>query len=153
MSGVGVAFELLLLGHGQMVQQMHSLGVHPLIPTGGVFPQQIARQDAVAARVLHVDVQVGATHRDHDVEVDLQRVRHPFFDGEEVRLMPAVPATELGHGEDGGREQEEQCGVTPGGAAAGVRRFGFGCRGHADQPCPDGEETLASEEKADAQGS
>lgn len=56
MSRMGIPFKLLLLGDGQMVEQMHALGVDPLIPIGGVLAQLVARQDPVAAGVLHVDM-------------------------------------------------------------------------------------------------
>lgn len=41
--------------------------------------------------------------------------------------MSAIPTSELGHGEEGGCEEEKKRGVSPRGAAAGVGRFGFGC--------------------------
>lgn len=129
MSGMGIAFELLLLRDGQMIEEMHPLGVHPLIPAGRIFPQRLAGQDAVATGVLHVDVEVGAAHGNDDVEVDLELMRHPFLHGEEVRFMSAIPAPELGHCQDGGRNQQEERGVAPRGAAAGVGGFGFGWEG------------------------
>ena len=124
---VGIAFELLLLRDGQMIEHMNPLGVHPLIPVGGIFAQQVAGQDSIAAGVLHVDVEIGAAHGHHDVEIDLQLMRHPFLHREEVRLVSAVPAPELRPGEDGRCHEEEERRVAPRRAAAGVGWFGFGC--------------------------
>lgn len=95
MSGVGIPLELLLLGDGEVIEQMHALGVDPLIPIGRVFAQLVARQDAIAAGVLHVDMEVGAAHGHHDVQVDLQLVRHALLHGKQMRFVPAIPAPEL----------------------------------------------------------
>lgn len=71
MSGMRIAFELLLLRHRQVIEQMHPLSIHPLIPIGRIFAQRLPREDAIAAGILHVDVEIGAAHGNDDVEVDL----------------------------------------------------------------------------------
>lgn len=146
MSGMGIPFEFLLLRHGEVIQEMHPLGVHPLIPIGRIFPQLLAGQDAIAAGVLHVDVEVGTAHGYHDVEVDLELMRHPLLDGEEVRFMSAIPTSELGHGQNGGCDEQEERGVAPRRAAAGVGRFGFGCRrGHTGEVSAEEKRTEGGE--------
>lgn len=107
------------------------LGIHPLQPTGGVPEQQVAGENAVAAGVLDVDVQIGAGHGDHDIEVDLKLVRHAFFHAEQVRFMPAIPATELGERKEEREEEQEQRRVATCGAATGVGGFGFCWRSSA----------------------
>lgn len=71
MTRMRIPLKLLLLRHGQMIQEMHALGIHPLRPTGRIFAQRLPRQDAIAAGILHVDVEIGAAHGNDDVEVDL----------------------------------------------------------------------------------
>ena len=95
MSRMGIPLELLLLRHGQVIEQMHPLGIDPLIPIGRIFAQLLAREDAIAAGVLNIDVEVGAAHGDDDVEVDLQLVRHALLDGKQMRFVAAIPAPEL----------------------------------------------------------
>ena len=70
-------------------------------------------------------MEIGTLHRNDDVEVYLQFVRDAFFDGEEVRLVAVVPAEELGEGEDGRYEDEEERGVASCGGATGVGWFCF----------------------------
>ena len=106
------------------LQRIHP--VDPLPPVRRVLRQHVAGEYAVARGVLHVDVQVGTEHRDHDVEVDLQRVRDALFDAEEVRFAAGVPAAELGEGKDGADEDEEEGRVAAGGGAPGVGGFRFG---------------------------
>jgi len=108
---------------------MHFLGIHPHRPGRGVFAQHVPGEDTVARGVLHVDVQVGASHVHDGVEVDLQRVRDALFDTELLRFAAGVPAAELRDGEEGGEEDEEEGGVAAGGGAAGVGGFGFCWRG------------------------
>ena len=109
------------------LQRIHPL--NPLSPVRGVLGQHVAREDAVARGVLHVDVQVRTEHRDYDVEVYLQFVGDAFFDAEEVRFVPGVPAPELGEGEDGADYDEEEGCVAAGGGAPGVGGFRFGWKG------------------------
>lgn len=106
------------------LERVHPLD--PLPPVRGVLGQHVAGEDAVARGVLHVDVQVGTEHRDYDVEVDLQFVRDAFLDAEEVRFVAGVPAAELGEGEDGADEDEEEGRVAARGGASGVGGFRFG---------------------------
>lgn len=120
--------RILLLLLGQILplslQRIHPL--HPLPPVRSVLCQQVASEYAIARGVLHVDVQVGTEHWDYDVEVDLQFVRDAFLDAEEMRFVAGIPAAELGEGEDGAdQDQEEGC-VAAGGGAPGVGGFRFG---------------------------
>lgn len=126
MPDMRITLHLLLEQHGVLLKQMHSAGVDPVAPVRGVFAQHIAREDAVARSVLHVDVEVGAGHGDDDIQINLQVVRYAFFDGEEVRFMSTVPTAELGEGEAGGDYDEKERRVAPRGAAARVGGFGFG---------------------------
>ena len=95
--------RILLLFLGQILalslQRIHSL--KPLFPVRSVLCQQVAREYAIARGVLHVDVQVGTEHGDHDVEIYLQVVGDAFLDAEEMRFMPGIPTAELGEGENG----------------------------------------------------
>lgn len=52
-------------------------------------------------------------------------MRNALFDAEDVGFAPAIPAAEFGAGEEEGYEEEEDGGVTPAGAAAGVGGFDF----------------------------
>ena len=117
---------LLLLGPilTSPLQRIHPLG--PLPPVRGVLGQHVAGEDAVARGVLHVDVQVGAEHRDDDVEVNLQVVGDAFLDAEEVLFVAGVPSAELGEGEEGADADEEEGCVAAGGGAPGVGGFRFG---------------------------
>lgn len=98
-------FGLHLTGLLQLVQI--PLGIHPLQPTGGVPGQHIPGENAVAAGVLDIDVQIGAGHGHHDVEVDLKVVRHALFHAKQMGFMPAIPATEFGEGKQK-REKDQE---------------------------------------------
>lgn len=52
-------------------------------------------------------------------------MRNALFDAEDVGFAPAVPAAEFGAGEEEGYKEEEDGGVAPAGAAAGVGGFDF----------------------------
>lgn len=120
--------RILFLLLGQILplplQRIHPL--NPLSPVRGVLGQHVAREYTIARGVLHVDVQVGTKHRDYDVEVYLQLVRDTFFDAEEVRFVPGIPAAELGEGEEGADYDEEEGCVAAGGGAPGEGGFCFG---------------------------
>lgn len=81
------------------LQRIHPL--NPLFPVRSVFGQHVACEYAIARGVLHVDVQVGTKHWDHDIEVYLQFVGDAFLDAEEMSFVAGVPAVELSEGEDG----------------------------------------------------
>lgn len=108
------------------VKGMHALAVLPLGPAGVVLLQHLARQDEVAGGVLHVDVQVVAVHGDDHVEVDLQRVPDALLDAELVRLVAAVPAPELGEGEQRARQQQDHGPLSAARVPGRVGGFGFG---------------------------
>ncbi len=55
-------------------------------------------------------------------------MRDTFLDAEKMRFMARIPAAELGEGEDGADEDEEEGCVAAGGGAPGVGGFGFGWR-------------------------
>ena len=105
------------------LQRIHPL--NPLFPVRSVLCQHVASEYAIARGVLHVDVQVGTEHRDHDVEVYLQVVGDAFLDAEEMGFMAGIPAAELGEGENGADEDKEQGCVAAGGGAPSVGGFGF----------------------------
>ena len=100
--GVRVALQLLLMSDSRPVQVVDSSSAHPVAPGRGFLAQQIARQDPVARCILNVDVQVGTGHGDHNVEVDLEVVRHAFFNGEKLGFIAAVPAADFGKGKKSG---------------------------------------------------
>lgn len=52
-------------------------------------------------------------------------MRNAFFDAEDVRFAAAVPAAEFGAREEEGNKEEEDSGITPARAAAGVGGFDF----------------------------
>lgn len=52
-------------------------------------------------------------------------MRNALFDAEDVGFAPAVPAAEFSAGEEEGYKEEEDGGVAPAGAAAGVGGFDF----------------------------
>lgn len=52
-------------------------------------------------------------------------MRNALFDAEDVGFAPAVPAAEFSAGEEEGYKEEEDGGVAPAGAAAGVSGFDF----------------------------
>ena len=87
----------------RLIQPMHILAAAPLIPHRPVLRQRIARQDPVPGRILDVDVQIRALHRDHDVEVQLQRSRDAGLDGKGVRCRAREPAGGLGDCQVDGR--------------------------------------------------
>ncbi|KAL9590027.1 MAG: hypothetical protein Q9203_001185, partial [Teloschistes exilis] len=118
---------LLFLPHVFRIRQlMRPLHGGPVVPIGRILVQQIAGEDAVAAGILNVDVQIVAEHGDDDVEVDLELVRDAFLDGEEVGFMAPVPAKEFAEGEEKRDEDQDEGGVATGRGTAGVGRFGFG---------------------------
>ncbi len=57
----------LQLPHLRSMQAMHPLRINPLLPIRRIPLQHIARQDAIARRILNVDVQVAAFHGHHYV--------------------------------------------------------------------------------------
>jgi hypothetical protein len=73
-------------------QLMHPLPVHPMRPQRRVPRQGPRGQDAVPGGVLHVDVQVGAAHAHHHVQVDGQDVGDGLLDCEGVLLLAAPPS-------------------------------------------------------------
>jgi hypothetical protein len=72
---------------------------HPRTPLCSFPLQQFRSEDAVAGRVLHVDVEVWTAHGDDDVEVHLHVVGDAAFDGEGVGGGAGEPAGEFGVGE------------------------------------------------------
>ena len=110
-----------------LVVHLHLPRVHPHGPARGVAREYVGSQDAVARRVLHVDVQVGARHCNDSVEVDLHLVPDAPLHGELLRRVASVPGEDLGEGEEERDGDEEDGGVAAVGAAAGVGRFDFRC--------------------------
>ena len=131
MPHVSVLLQLRLHLTRLLQQMQSSFGIHPLPPTGGISVQQVASENAIAAGVLNVDVQIGAGHGHHQIKVDLKVVRHAFFHTEKVGFMPAIPSTEFGERKQQREKEEEQRGVATYGAAAGVGGFGFCWRSSA----------------------
>lgn len=76
-------------------EAVDALGVDPLAPARGVLLEARGGEDAVAGRVLDVDVQVLALHLDHDVQVDLHAVPDALLDRERVRLLALPPPRQL----------------------------------------------------------
>lgn len=111
----------------QLVHSPLQILACPMRPGGGVFAQQVAGQGAVAGRVLHVDVQVGAAHGDDDIEVDLHIVRNAFLDGEGLCGCAGEPARYFAPREVDACEDEGYC---PGGGVTALDKvclFGFSC--------------------------
>lgn len=108
--------RILLLLLGQILplplQRIHPLD--PLSPVRCVLGQHVAREYAVARSVLHVDVEVGAEHRDYDVEVYLQVVGYALFNAEEMRFVAGIPAAQLGEGQHGADYDQEKGRVAAG---------------------------------------
>ena len=48
-----------------------------------------------------------------------------FLDAELLRFVAAIPAAELGEGQDGGEDDEDECGVTSGWCAPSIGGFRF----------------------------
>lgn len=92
-----------LLPPGQPIiahsERMNSLLFIPLAPTRRVLPEHFTSEGSIAGRVLHVDVEIGAAHGDHDIDIDLHVVRDTFFDGEGLRGGAGEPAGNFGPGE------------------------------------------------------
>lgn len=106
---------------------MHALGIRPLRPDGRVALQTSLGEDAIAGRILDVDVEVVAFHVDDDVEVDLHGVGDSLFDGKGVRFGAAPPAAGFAPEKD---EGDDEHGDGPFAAAFGagyIFWFGFGC--------------------------
>lgn len=82
----------------QLVHTPLSVLARPLRPACRILAQEIASECAIAGRVLHVDVQVGAAHSDDDVEVYLHVVRHALLDGEGLCRCAGKPARGFGPG-------------------------------------------------------
>lgn len=80
--------------------------VHPQLPAGGLAVQHLARQDAVARRVLDVDAHVVAGHAHHQVQVQLQLARHALLDAEVLRLRAAEPRPQLGDAQHRAEHQQ-----------------------------------------------
>lgn len=49
-----------------------------------------------------------------------------FLDAEEVRFVAGIPAAELGEGENGADDDEQEGRIAAGGGASGVGGFRFG---------------------------
>ena len=105
---------------------VHLLRIDPHGPVGGIFLEQVPREDTVAAGVLDVYVQILALHGDDGVEVDLESLRDAFFDAELLRLGARVPPPKLAEGEEKAEERKDERGVPAGGSTARVGGFGFG---------------------------
>lgn len=122
-----------------LVQLMHTpLGVlaRPLRPAGRILAQQIACESAIAGRVLHVDVQIGAAHGDDNVEIDLHVVRNALLHGECLCCRAGEPARGFGPGEPDACEDER---YGPRGGVATLNKvclfgFGYSCQFHV-QSC------------------
>lgn len=84
---------------------MHALLVDPIAPIRRVPAKLGGGQDAIAGSILHVDMQVGALHLDHHVEVHLHLVRDAFFHGKVAVLLAVPPARRLGPDEDEGENR------------------------------------------------
>ena len=128
-----VRILLLLPDHLPTLQPVHLVDVDPVPPIGCVFAEHITRQYTIAAGILHVDVQIWALHRHHDVEVDLQVVGDALLHAKEVGFVAGVPASQLGEGEDRGNYDEGEGSVAAGGAATGIGGFGFGWKGEESE--------------------
>ncbi len=108
-------------------QRMHALDTPPRGPGSIVLLEHGAGQDQIARGVLHVDVQVSAVHRDHDVQVDLHHVPDALLDAELPRLVAPVPAPHFAEREDEAGE-EKRNGPLPTPRVSGrVAGFGLGC--------------------------
>lgn len=99
-------------------QPMHASSINPLSPIRGIPLQHIACKDAIPSSVLHVDVDVVALHRDHDVQVNLHAMAYTLLDGEGVGFVAPPPARELGEDEE---EGDAEHGDGPFPAAGGLR--------------------------------
>lgn len=122
-----VPFPRHHLALGIPSQLVNPLVVDPVLPHRRVAMQPGGGQDAVAGRVLHVDVDVLALHLDDNVEVDVEGVGDALFDGKGVRFRAAPPAGGFGPEEDEGDEADEDGPFAAGGGAGYVLGFGFGC--------------------------
>lgn len=99
--------------------------LNPLFPIRSVPCQHFAGEYAIARRVLYIDVQVGAEHRDYDVKVDLQLVGDAFLDAEEMGFVTGIPSAELGKGQHRADEDQDEGCVAAGGGAPGICGLGF----------------------------
>ncbi len=113
--------------HLPSMQPMDALRIDPLLPVRRIPLQHVACEDAIARRILNVDVQVAASHGYHDIEIDLQLVRDALFHAEIVRLVALPPAVQFGEKEEqaDGEQEGGDLAAAPGGER--VRWFGFGC--------------------------
>lgn len=91
--------------------------------------EQVARHDAVHGRVLHVDVQIAARHRDHNVQVQLEFVAHAALDAEVVRLAAGPPAAQLREGQAQAQDDDREGPLSAASGGGLVVRFCFGCGG------------------------
>ena len=82
-----------------VVQRVDPVDRPPVRPGRLVLAEHGPGEDQIARRVLHVDVQVVAVHRDDDVQVDLQHAPDASLDAELARLVPVSPSSQLGEGE------------------------------------------------------
>ena len=77
-------------------QTMHATPrLAPLVPGRCIPMQRRASEDAVAAGVLDIDMQVLAFHGYDKIEIDLQIPSHALLDGECVRRVALPPPSQF----------------------------------------------------------
>ena len=81
-------------------QPMHTPSIHPLSPIRWILLQHLTSKNPISSSILHIDVNIGTLHRDHNVQVDLEVMAHALFDREGVGFVAAPPARELGEYEE-----------------------------------------------------
>lgn len=93
--GIGTPAILAVSLRSAAAQRMYALATGPLRPGCRPTGQGLPGKNAVARRVLHVDVDVLAPHGDDEIHVDLQVVRDALLHAERVRRGADIPATQL----------------------------------------------------------
>ena len=74
-----------------------------------VFLEEVAGHDAIHCRILDIDMQVGASHRNHDVKIQLQFMGDATLNGEVVGFCTAGPGEEFGNGEERAEDGKDDC--------------------------------------------
>lgn len=90
---------------GILAQLMNTFRIDPLGPGSRVLLEARSGEDAVAGRVLDVDVQVLTLHVDDDVQIELHAVADALLDGECMGFLAAPPARQFGPQEEHGYDR------------------------------------------------
>ena len=80
-----MGISLLLLNAHAFFQFEHPfVHIYPVTPGCRIFRKEIPGQNAITRSVLNIHMQIGALHRNNNIEVDLKVVRYALLDRKEM---------------------------------------------------------------------